>query len=61
MEAKAGKAPLLRIIKDAGPTPTRAQIDKLTPVGRYALTFVWNDGHNTGIYSYDFLREHSLS
>ena len=26
-------------------------------VGRYALRFFWSDGHNTGIYPYDFLRD----
>jgi DUF971 family protein len=25
-------------------------------VGRYAIRIVWNDGHNTGLYSYDLLR-----
>jgi ATP-binding protein involved in chromosome partitioning len=25
-------------------------------VGRYGLQFVWSDGHNTGIYTYDRLR-----
>ncbi len=25
-------------------------------VGRYALQFVWSDGHDTGIYTYGFLR-----
>jgi DUF971 family protein len=25
-------------------------------VGRYALKFVWSDGHDTGLYSYDLLR-----
>lgn len=25
-------------------------------VGRYALQFVWSDGHDTGIYPYEFLR-----
>lgn len=25
-------------------------------VGRYALRFVWSDGHSTGIYPYEFLR-----
>ncbi len=25
-------------------------------VGRYALTFQWSDGHQTGIYSFSFLR-----
>jgi DUF971 family protein len=25
-------------------------------VGRYALQFVWSDGHQTGIYPYEYLR-----
>ena len=29
---------------------------EIEPVGNYALRIVWNDGHNTGIYSYDHLR-----
>ena len=26
-------------------------------VGRYAIRFLWQDGHSTGMYSYDYLRE----
>ncbi len=26
-------------------------------VGRYALNFKWSDGHETGIYSFRYLRE----
>jgi DUF971 family protein len=26
-------------------------------VGRYALQFVWSDGHSTGIYTFDYLRD----
>jgi len=26
-------------------------------VGRYALQFVWSDGHDTGIYTYEYLRD----
>ncbi len=26
-------------------------------VGRYALQFVWSDGHGTGIYTFDYLRK----
>lgn len=26
-------------------------------VGRYALQFVWSDGHSTGIYTFDYLRQ----
>ena len=26
-------------------------------VGRYAIQIFWDDGHSTGIYSFDFLRK----
>ncbi len=29
---------------------------EVTPVGRYALQFQWNDGHTSGIYSWEYLR-----
>jgi DUF971 family protein len=29
----------------------------MTPVGRYAYKITWNDGHDTGIYSFEALRE----
>jgi len=32
--------------------PTSAE-----PVGKYAIRFHWNDGHDLGIYSWQFLRE----
>ena len=32
----------------------------VTPVGRYALSFEWNDGHKSGIYSWDYLRRHCV-
>jgi len=27
------------------------------PAGKYAITFTWNDGHQHGIYSWEYLRE----
>jgi DUF971 family protein len=33
------------------------QASEVRPVGRYAVTFVWSDGHDSGIYSYAFLRD----
>jgi DUF971 family protein len=30
---------------------------EVKPVGKYALSFNWNDGHSSGIYSWDYLRE----
>ncbi|HVA01244.1 MAG TPA: DUF971 domain-containing protein [Terriglobia bacterium] len=32
--------------------PNRAEL-----VGRYALQIFWNDGHSTGIYTFEYLRE----
>jgi DUF971 family protein len=32
------------------------EIDRFDPVGRYALQIVWFDGHDTGLYSYKYLR-----
>ncbi len=29
---------------------------EVTPVGNYALRFKWNDGHESGIYSWEYLR-----
>jgi ATP-binding protein involved in chromosome partitioning len=28
----------------------------ITSVGNYAITIIWNDGHSTGIYSFEHLR-----
>lgn len=33
------------------------RIVEISLVGRYALSFTWSDGHRTGIYSFDFLRQ----
>ena len=30
---------------------------QLEPAGRYGYTIHWNDGHATGIYTYDYLRD----
>ncbi len=35
----------------------KLKMDKVEPVGQYAIRIHWNDGHNSGIYSYDYLRE----
>ena len=32
-------------------------ISDISIVGRYALNFRWSDGHETGIYSFRYLRE----
>ena len=33
------------------------EIKDLSLVGRYAINFRWSDGHETGIYSFRYLRE----
>lgn len=33
------------------------EFNKIELVGHYALQFEWSDGHRTGIYSFDRLRE----
>ena len=33
------------------------RIEDIAIVGRYALNFRWSDGHETGIYSFQFLRD----
>lgn len=33
------------------------KMDSVAPVGHYAIQIFWNDGHSTGIYSYDHLRK----
>ena len=37
--------------------PDELEITDLQLVGRYALNFRWSDGHETGIYSFRYLRE----
>jgi DUF971 family protein len=32
-------------------------ITRIDTVGRYALHFIWNDGHQTGIYPFTLLKE----
>ena len=31
--------------------------ERVELVGRYALQIYWSDGHSTGIYSFDYLRD----
>src|SRR5688500_3080208 len=37
------------------PTPNPKPSD-IHAVGNYAIQFRWDDGHSTGIYTYDYLR-----
>ena len=46
--SKPGELPMFR---------PAAKPQEVEAVGRYALRFTWSDGHETGIYSWDFLRD----
>jgi len=37
--------------------PAATTLLSIESVGRYAICPIWGDGHATGIYSYDLLRE----
>jgi DUF971 family protein len=37
--------------------PGEVGVTEVRPVGRYALSFAWSDGHDHGIYAYALLRE----
>ncbi len=38
-------------------TPARSyEMTELHPVGNYALQPIWDDGHSTGIYTWEYLR-----
>jgi DUF971 family protein len=45
----------LLVMYQAPPRP-----NGVSKVGNYALRFQWNDGHESGIYSWDFLRRMCL-
>ncbi len=36
--------------------PGRFDLKAIRPVGSYAAQFVWGDGHETGLYSWEYLR-----
>lgn len=37
-------------------TPAQTNLTDLGPVGNYAMSITWVDGHSTGIYSWEYLR-----
>ena len=37
--------------------PQETELEDLRQVGRYAIMPIWTDGHDTGIYTYAYLRE----
>jgi DUF971 family protein len=53
--APPAEAPLLPVITEAEARPLR--ITAMSPVGNYAYSIDFSDGHNTGIYTLELLRE----
>jgi len=39
------------------PPASALELLAIQPVGNYALSFRWSDGHATGIYRFEFLRQ----
>ena len=48
LQSAAGQLPMFK----PAPRP-----DEVKPVGKYAIQFVWNDGHQHGIYTWSYLRQ----
>jgi len=43
--------------KPVNPTPEMYMIKDIQQVGGYAIQISWRDGHNTGIYTWPYLKE----
>jgi DUF971 family protein len=39
------------------PPAAPVELHRIEPVGNYGLSFLWSDGHGTGIFRFDLLRE----
>lgn len=47
----------LRVLQTHEVVPPDLDVRQADVVGRYAVNFLWNDGHHTGIYTFKMLRE----
>lgn len=55
-----GETILLKTYRPPAPqvnTPGRYKIKNIETVGDYAVQITWQDGHNTGIYTWDYLQQ----
>ncbi|OLE11299.1 MAG: hypothetical protein AUG89_10060 [Acidobacteria bacterium 13_1_20CM_4_56_7] len=58
--ATSGRGPGQPVASKPGELPMfkpKVQPISVEPVGKYAMKFNWNDGHQLGIYSWQWLRE----
>lgn len=55
-----GETVLLKTFRPPKPnllSPEMYIVKKIQLVGSYAIQITWNDGHNTGIYSWEYLKK----
>src|SRR5690606_20496935 len=55
-----GETVLLKTYRPPKPQsdhPDRYKIKSIEVVGGYAIQITWKDGHNTGIYSWEYLKQ----
>jgi DUF971 family protein len=52
----AAAGPSLTVLSGPVLKTGEVQVTNASPMGRYAINFVWSDGHDSGIYSFDYLR-----
>ena len=55
-KAVASAGPSLTVLSGPVLKTGEVQVKEASPVGRYAINFVWSDGHDSGIYAFDYLR-----
>ena len=58
-----GETVLLKTYRPPKPvivTPEMYIVKNIETVGEYAIQITWKDGHNTGIYSWDYLNQLEL-
>jgi DUF971 family protein len=55
-KASAASGPSLTVLSGPVLKAGEVQVKEASPVGRYAINFVWSDGHDSGIYAFDYLR-----
>lgn len=51
-----GKKSLLRVVESSN-AEHELKLEKIWQVGQYALGMEWADGHSTGIYTFEYLKE----
>jgi DUF971 family protein len=50
-----GRPGVLRVLTQNAPNAN--VLRRVDPVGNYAIALLWGDGHNTGIYPFEYLRD----